>query len=90
MSNRVRRRAAPPTIAHEITTFRDPHAGTVLAVVPVIPDDAPAGVREGIVRRRLVATTGHCHAAAHAHRYNPVRRAPPYGSAQRTSPAALL
>ncbi len=29
-------------------------------VMPVIPDRAPFAVREGIARRRLVATTGVC------------------------------
>ncbi len=29
-------------------------------VLPVIPDNAPYMVREGIARRRLVATTGVC------------------------------
>ena len=34
--------------------------GSVVFVLPEIPEDAPARVREGIARRRLVATTGRC------------------------------
>ncbi len=29
-------------------------------VLPVIPEDAPAAIREGIARRRLTAMTGRC------------------------------
>jgi hypothetical protein len=29
-------------------------------VLPTIPDDAPALVREGLARRRITAATGHC------------------------------
>ena len=32
----------------------------VVVVAPDIPDSAPAVVREGLVRRRLVAVTGRC------------------------------
>ncbi len=32
----------------------------VALVVPVVPDGAPYAVAEGIVRRRLAATTGRC------------------------------
>jgi hypothetical protein len=31
-----------------------------VAVIPVVPDDAPYPVREGIARRRLVALHGEC------------------------------
>lgn len=31
-----------------------------LFVLPVIPEDAPAAIREGIARRRITATTGEC------------------------------
>ncbi len=34
--------------------------GSVVLVLPDIPDDAPQRVREGMARRRLVATTGRC------------------------------
>ena len=37
------------------------HPGISTAyVVPVIPDDAPATVREGITRRRLATINGRC------------------------------
>jgi len=32
----------------------------VAYVLPVVPEDAPHAVREGIARRRIVATTGEC------------------------------
>jgi hypothetical protein len=35
-------------------------------VLPVVPEDAPAAVREGIARRRLVALTGVCPCGARA------------------------
>lgn len=31
-----------------------------LFVLPVIPEDAPYRIREGIARRRIAATTGQC------------------------------
>lgn len=32
----------------------------VAFVLPVVPEDAPAAIREGIARRRVTATTGRC------------------------------
>ncbi len=32
----------------------------VLYVLPVVPEDGPFAVREGIARRRVAATTGQC------------------------------
>lgn len=35
--------------------------GTKAALIlPVVPDDAPHAVREGIARRRITMETGHC------------------------------
>jgi len=39
----------------------------VLTLVPEIPEDAPPAVREGVARRRLVATTGRCPCGAQLH-----------------------
>lgn len=44
----------------ELVTLHVEGVGNVLAVLPVIPEDAPYRVREGIARRRLVAVTGQC------------------------------
>lgn len=42
-------------------TVRDvPDVGRVAYVLPVVPEDAPASVREAIVRRRLAALEGRC------------------------------
>jgi hypothetical protein len=47
-------------IHDEVVTFNVEGIGTVLAVLPTIPEDAPYKVREGIARRRIAATTGTC------------------------------
>lgn len=47
-------------IHDEVLTFNVDGIGTVLAVLPTIPEDAPYKVREGIARRRIAATTGTC------------------------------
>lgn len=44
----------------ELLTVDHPEHGRMLLVVPVIPEDAPYRVREGIARRRLTAITGTC------------------------------
>lgn len=41
-------------------SFTLPDGGRGLAVLPVIPDDAPYLVREGIARRRITSLTGEC------------------------------
>jgi hypothetical protein len=47
-------------IRDEVVIFHVPEVGKVLAVLPVVPENAPYRVREGIARRRLVAITGTC------------------------------
>jgi hypothetical protein len=44
----------------ELVLFEHAIFGRVLAVLPMIPDDAPYRVREGIARRRLTVVTGQC------------------------------
>ena len=39
---------------------RDLYGQRAALLLPVIPDDAPDEIREGIARRRLVMTTGTC------------------------------
>jgi len=48
------------SIQDELVIFNHKVNGTTLAVLPVVPEAAPYTVREGIARRRLVATTGQC------------------------------
>lgn len=47
-------------IQDEIVTFHIDGVGDVAAALPVIPEDAPYRVREGIARRRVAAITGKC------------------------------
>jgi hypothetical protein len=47
-------------IRDEVVTFHVDGVGNVAAVLPVIPEDAPYRVREGIARRRVAAITGKC------------------------------
>jgi len=49
-----------PGISDELVIFHLDGLGKVLAVLPVVPESAPYTVKEGIARRRLVATTGQC------------------------------
>jgi hypothetical protein len=51
----------------ELIVVEHPLLGRVLYVLPVIPDNAPTTVREGIARRRTAALTGHCPCGARAH-----------------------
>ena len=44
----------------ELLTVAHPDHGRMLLVLPVIPEDAPYRVREGVARRRLTAITGSC------------------------------
>lgn len=44
----------------EVVRFHIPGVGNAVAVLPVIPEDAPYRVREGIARRRTTAVTGTC------------------------------
>ena len=44
----------------EVVRFHIDGVGNVAAVLPVIPEDAPYRVREGIARRRVAAVTGKC------------------------------
>ncbi len=37
-----------------------PDGRRAMFVLPVIPEDAPADIREGLARRRLAALTGQC------------------------------
>lgn len=37
-----------------------PGVGRSIAMVPVIPEDAPGPVREGVARQRIAAITGSC------------------------------
>lgn len=56
---------------HDVTVVE--HAGHMIAyVLPVVSEDAPVAVREGIARRRLVALNGVCPCGARAVR--PSRR----------------
>lgn len=52
--------AAGRTLEEELVPFALPTGGRGLAILPVIPEDAPYPVREGIARRRITATTGTC------------------------------
>lgn len=45
---------------HDFTMLEVPGVGRVALVLPVVPEDAPPEVREGIARRRIVMTTGRC------------------------------
>lgn len=47
-------------LREEVVIFQVPGVGNVVAVLPVVPEDAPYPVREGVARRRLVAVTGRC------------------------------
>jgi hypothetical protein len=42
-----------------------PDGRRALYLLPVIPDDAPDPIREGIARRRVAALTGDCPCGAH-------------------------
>lgn len=52
--------AATSPIVDEVVIFDHPSVGRIAAVLPVIPEDAPYRIREGIARRRIVITTGVC------------------------------
>lgn len=45
---------------HDVTMLDVPGVGRVGAVLPVVPEDAPPAVRDGIARRRLVVLDGAC------------------------------
>lgn len=48
-------------IDEELVVSVHPRLGQrIVYVLPVIPEDAPYVVREGIARRRVAATTGEC------------------------------
>lgn len=51
---------ASAVIADELVRFTLPDGRRGVAVLPVIPEDAPPRIREGIARRRIAATTGRC------------------------------
>jgi hypothetical protein len=49
------------TIHDEVVIAQDRKTGRrITFVLPVVPEDAPYRVREGIARRRLTALTGAC------------------------------
>ncbi len=48
------------TIHDELVTFTLPDGRRAAGLLPVIPEDAPYQIREGIARRRITATTGVC------------------------------
>lgn len=49
------------TISEEVFVTEHPVLKMrTLFVLPIIPEDAPYAVREGIARRRVAATTGRC------------------------------
>lgn len=52
-------------LREELVKVRLEGIGTALVLLPVIPEDAPYRVREGIARRRLVAVNGSCPCGAH-------------------------
>lgn len=60
ISGRPSRRQQVRVIREELVKVRLDGIGTALVVLPVIPEDAPYRVREGIARRRLVAVSGAC------------------------------
>lgn len=47
-------------ITDEHVVVDDPDLGRVLYILPVIPEDAPYRIREGIARRRIATLTGEC------------------------------
>lgn len=54
------RRPAIDWLKFELVVFEHPTAGRVAALVPVVPEDAPYALREGVARRRLLSLTGEC------------------------------
>lgn len=48
------------TIDSEVVHINVPGVGHGFTCLPVIPEDAPYRVREGIARQRIAATTGTC------------------------------
>ncbi len=52
---------AQTQLPDEVVITTHPTTGQrLLAVLPVIPDDAPYAVHEGIARRRVTVLTGRC------------------------------
>jgi hypothetical protein len=61
------RQPTPRIIADEVVLAEHPVLRQrVCMVLPVIPEDAPYRVREGIARRRITALTGSCPCGATA------------------------
>lgn len=48
------------TINTEVVHINVPGFGQAITWLPVIPDDAPYPVREGVARQRIAATGGRC------------------------------
>ena len=59
---------------NDLVTWTTTTGDRVLSVVPTIPDDAPEIIREGIARRRLVATGQSCPCGARLIRPNLAQR----------------
>ena len=64
---------APRAIRNEVVVSHDPHRGRVLLLLPVVPEDAPHAIREGIRRRRTAALTGACPCGASVELHAAVR-----------------
>jgi hypothetical protein len=55
------------TIRDDVVITQDPKTGLRVAfVLPVVPEDAPYRVREGLARRRITALSGTCPCGATA------------------------
>ncbi|GGM53589.1 hypothetical protein ACFFX1_54815 [Dactylosporangium sucinum] len=50
----------PRALATEHVVRDYPNGDRVLFIVPVVPDDAPPAIREGLARRRIATISGTC------------------------------
>jgi hypothetical protein len=78
------------TIRQEIVIADLPGGIRAMYVLPVIPDNAPDTIREGIARRRLAALTGKCPCGADSPELSrQQRRARARAQAKRAASATL-
>ncbi len=47
-------------LQEDVVAFTLSDGRRAAAILPVVPEGAPYRIREGIARRRIAATTGHC------------------------------
>lgn len=53
-------RVSQPALRDEVVIANHPVQGRMVLVLPMVPDRAPARIKEGIARRRTTALTGTC------------------------------